>query len=256
MDAPAKNLADICYKRNFLTSVIFRIDFVTPVEAIAAGLPAALEGNILKLFPIPEPKKQKQQEIQIGHPGPAVAREIEKIEWNFHSADRTRTIAITPECFWMSCSSYKSYAAFRDNLAQATGFLFQAYPDIKIKRTGLRYINDVRDVAETPIQWKGIIDDTLLCTLSFSLDGGEFARVFHNVEFAFERHNLRFLFGIHNQHYPAPVRERSFILDYDAYRQGFNEPSDLLGLVDTLHSCIQGAFEKSITKGLRENLDA
>ena len=44
---------EICYKKNFLTEVIVRIDFVSRMDDICNNLPKSLSKEILKHFPIP-----------------------------------------------------------------------------------------------------------------------------------------------------------------------------------------------------------
>jgi uncharacterized protein (TIGR04255 family) len=64
------------------------------------------------------------------------------------------------------------------------------------------------------------------------------------------------LFGIHNAHHPAPVRERSFILDFDAFQAGVFERGEVVGIASKLHQAVQTAFEGSIRQRLRDVLNA
>ena len=51
------NLAEICYRKNFLTEVIVRADFVSPFPDFDKKLPTELTEIALKRFPIYEPQQ-------------------------------------------------------------------------------------------------------------------------------------------------------------------------------------------------------
>ena len=65
----------------------------------------------------------------------------------------------------------------------------------------------------------------------------------------------KFQFGIHNPDYPAQIKRKAFILDYDAYHQGILNIQDLSTSVDEYHNVIQHVFEDNITENLRALLN-
>jgi uncharacterized protein (TIGR04255 family) len=96
---------------------------------------------------------------------------------------------------------------------------------------------------------------SLLCLFSYKIKNATPTRVFHNLEVSYDDYNLRFQFGIHNPDYPAPIKHRGFILDYDAYYKGLLEPTDIPNALDNYHKSIQELFEKCITEQTREYLN-
>jgi uncharacterized protein (TIGR04255 family) len=54
-----------------------------------------------------------------------------------------------------------------------------------------------------------------------------------------------------NADYPAAIRKKSFILDYDAYYQGPQNLEDVKHNIDIFHEAVQTLFEYSISDELR-----
>ena len=53
------------YKKNYLSQVIARIDFLSPLSSLQEDLPAAVGTSAASLFPIPEPKEIVVHKLQI-----------------------------------------------------------------------------------------------------------------------------------------------------------------------------------------------
>jgi len=246
----------ICYKRNFLTEVIARLDFVSPVAGIASELPKALSAGLLRYFPIGEPQPMFTQKIQVLPTAVAEPPKKEFTQWNFFGMRREKRAVLTPNFLFVSFNTYETYEKLRaEFLAILTPF-FQGFPDAQPSRMGLRYINSLSFDLKNPLKWDGYLNRKLLSLFSFPIPGAEPARVFHNLEVAYPDFSLRFQFGMHNPDYPAPIRQSVFVLDFDAYHQGLIAASDVQSLLDKFHSAIQSLFEQAITPALREVLNA
>lgn len=66
---------------------------------------------------------------------------------------------------------------------------------------------------------------------------------------------IRFRYGMHNPDYPAPIRKKLFILDYDAFLEGLQNEADMISNIDKFNNEIESMFEKCIKDGLREIMD-
>ena len=77
-------------------------------------------------------------------------------------------------------------------------------------------------------------------------------REFHNLEMNYGGMNLTFLYGMHNPDYPAPIRQKTFVLDFDAYAMKVQGKEGLLNSLESMHDRIESLFEKSITERFRE----
>jgi uncharacterized protein (TIGR04255 family) len=56
---------------------------------------------------------------------------------------------------------------------------------------------------------------------------------------------------MHNPDYPALIKQKIFVLDYDAYKTGSLSTEEVNHLIPSLHTKISELFEKSIGDKLR-----
>jgi uncharacterized protein (TIGR04255 family) len=173
------------------------------------------------------------------------------MEWNFHGRNRDKRLTITPQAFFVAYKTYEAYENLRTEFVAMVEVFFSCFEQAQPSRLGLRYINQLDVPGENPLDWRRYINDKLLGLFSYAIQDAEPARIFHNFEAVFPNFNLRFQFGVHNPDYPAPIRRRLFILDYDAYFKGLLEPREISLYLDAYHHAIQALFEQSITDQLR-----
>jgi uncharacterized protein (TIGR04255 family) len=249
------NLSSICYKRNFLTEVVARVDLVSPLPGLMNELPKNISKVALESFPIDEPKPAFTQELLFTEKELAT-RKQEFTEWNFHGRNREKTLTIVPQSFFVVYKSYEKYENLRNEFISIVESFFSCFEQAQPSRIGLRYVNQLDVQGPNPLDWHDYVSQELLGLFSYTIDGAVPSRVFHNFETVFSDFSLRFQFGVHNPDYPAPIRRRAFILDYDAYFQGLLEPKDIPERLDKYHSAIQKVFEQNITEKLREVMNA
>lgn len=249
-----KELNSICYKHNPLVEVIARIDLVSPVQSIATELPKDFAKTVLLYFPIDEPKPAFSQELLMSSKE-LLTRKREFTEWNFFGRKKEKRLTITHEAFFIAYSHYENYETLRDEFKKISDSFFEHFPQAQPSRLGLRYINQLQFPGTNPLEWHEYITDDLLGMFSFGLENAKASRIFHNLEFLFDGFNLRFQFGIFNPDYPAPIRRRVFILDYDAYYKGLLEAPDITKALDSYHFQIQTLFERNITDTTRRKLN-
>lgn len=245
---------EICYKKNFLTAVIARIDFVSPVAKIADNLPKNLSKRILSYFPIDEPKSAFTQKIRVAAKRFETRKE-EFTEWNFFGRNREKRLVIRPNFFFINYEKYQSYGDLRSEFSDISNEFFKNFDQLQPSRLGLRYINEIKLDEKDPIEWSEYISSDLLGLFSYSVEMANPIRIFHNIEFIFDDFILRFQFGIHNPDYPAPIRQKVFVLDYDAYFNGPIETPDIPSFLDKYHEAIQNIFESNITGKLRGRMN-
>lgn len=243
----------IRYSRNFLTEVIVRIDFLMPLEGITSKLPPSLMKGSKKRFPLAEPQQKVEQEFQISIASNEAksSRSSEISEWIFYSTDRKKVLKIAPQTLLISYKDYASYNQLREDFDDILGLFFTAYVDAQPHRLGLRYVNSIGFSEGHPLEWNGLLNSRLLGLFDFVPKSENLSRLFHVIEFNDSQSNLRFQFGMPNPDYPAIIRQKLFILDFDAYYQGLIEKEELADQLDRSHIKIQELFELSITDNLR-----
>lgn len=239
------------YRSPFLKEVIVRLDFSSPVTKLSKKLPEGLKEIILPLFPISEPKEFIGKEL-------LVTKDITKekvletgVDWFFHSIDRQKTLIIASNNVNISYKSYSSFDVLKRDFLPIVEILFNIYADIQGRRLGLRYINEITLAENNVLDWTNYFDRRLLADLSFLEDPTKICRAFNNLELNFGDLILRFQYGMFNPDYPAPIRKKSFILDYDAYYKGPQNLEDIRENLDKFNTAIQTIFERSISDKLR-----
>lgn len=63
---------------------------------------------------------------------------------------------------------------------------------------------------------------------------------------------MQFQYGMYNTDFPAPIKNKLYILDIDAYTQGLLTFDDIQSRLDKFHDAIEDLFEKVITNELRK----
>lgn len=247
--------SSICYRRNYLTEVIARIDLVSPIDQLKEKLPKAISSKALNFFPIFEPSRAITQNVVLQQNN-VTSNSEEFTEWNFFGLNRKNRLTIKPDAFFIDVLEYEKYDNLREQFFQIQKSIFDFFPDAQPNRIGLRYINQLEFPLSNILGWEDYVNDDLLGLFKFSdnLDSRP-VRIFHNFETAVEDFNLRFQFGIHNPDYPAPIRRNVFVLDYDAFYQGLIDTNEIPKTLDNFHTNIQKFFEISITDLLREKMN-
>jgi uncharacterized protein (TIGR04255 family) len=245
-----EDLSSVCYEKTFLKEVVVRVDFVSPLTGIANTLPKDVSTAALSGFPIDEPKPAFTQAVSISKDDVSTTRQ-DFTEWNFHGLHRDKRLVISPLFVLMVHNRYERFEFFRDEFCQVIDSLFNSLPNAQASRIGLRFINQIDVSAADPLKWRRYVSSELLGVLNYRVPGAKPSRLFSSLEFAFDTFSLRFQYGIHNPDYPAPITQRQFTLDFDAYYRGLVDPHDIRTNLDTFHSQIQRLFERSITQKLR-----
>jgi len=249
---PKDDFEGICYEQNFLTEVVVRVDLASPIESLAKELPKEVVKTVLASFPIEEPRPVVTQEMRF------VGKEVkttmkEMTEWNFHGRLRDKRLVIAPKAFFISYTQYQQYEVLRKDVQTIAGVFFSCIRDAQASRLGLRYVNELKIPGDNVLDWCDYVDAPLLGMFKYSVTEAEPSRIFNTYELVYpsQGFNMRFQFGLYNPDYPAPIRRRVFVLDYDAYFQGLIDAEDIPGTLDRYHEAIQSLFERSITNKTR-----
>lgn len=251
--ARKKKYDKVCYDKTFLKEVIARVDFPSAIQAVTEDLPAKVRKAALSRFPILEPRKVQEQELQFSNAGFSASTR-EQNQWAFFGKDREKSIVIGPQHIVQSTKAYSSYEDFADDLFTVTGAFSLIDPDSTVSRIGLRYVNVIELPEGDPLDWSDYINERMLGIIDLDQRRQNISRAFHILEYAFGNINLKFQFGVANPDYPAAVKRRQFVLDLDAYSIGSYEQRELRGVVEDSHALIQEFFELSITDETRNLL--
>jgi uncharacterized protein (TIGR04255 family) len=243
------------YRRDFLASVIARIDFAAPLPLAKKGPPAAVVAALKKEFPIAELQVKQIKEVFI--PADSSTRETtrEVREWNYHSKNREKKVVVTADCMFLESKKYQGFKVLRTDFLNTTNALFDAFKDLEVKRLGLRYINKIVLKEPKPTVWERYLNENLLSSFKLVTARQTLVRVFHVLEQKFDDESrIRFQYGMTNPDYPAVIHRKHFVLDSDAYCELIIGRDEVERFLDIFHDRCKERFEQLITDPLRRQM--
>lgn len=249
------------YEKNFITQVVLRADFApgsVPMVQPEESLLAPLDG-----FPVRNRLNRTKSDIHIRKTPQGPVRDTQTrnfLENNFWTEDNSRRIALCGEYLFLEEKRYESYAALRDQFLDVLDPAAAQYPDMKIKRLGLRFINEIK-LPEADAGpglgadfWQKYINPFLLGGLRFAANDGALARHMCTTELNYGADRATIKYGVFNAEYPKPNRRREFILDVDAFCTTELAPAAVGAKIDEFHQAACSVFEAAITDALRERM--
>ena len=241
-----------CYKKNFLIKVIAKIDFLNPWSELDIAIPPEITQNIMKEYPLSTPRDAFTSEVHIdAAKGEIRQNSIKFKEWLFESRNRDKRILLSRDAVTLEYDAYHTYEEFKSQFINLTGAIEKTFQNLQIKRLGLRYINEIAIPGPNPFNWKNYLNKNLLGILDVPEEKRHISRAFQVLELNFDEFNLKFQYGMHNPDFPAPIKKKIFVLDYDAYIDGLVMIDELPTQCEKFHNRIEYLFEKSITDRLR-----
>jgi uncharacterized protein (TIGR04255 family) len=245
---------DKTYKKNFLTSVIARVDLVNPLENIKTQIPNEILKDIIGMFPIAEQLPRFSEHLTVSQKDFQRER-TEFTEWRFSSNDRRKNLTVIPTAIIVEVKNYESYKILKSDFISVIDKFFNYYKDAIGNRLGLRYINEISLSDGDPFSWNDLLNSTMLSLFEFCENKEVVSRIFNIIEFNYSEYFIRYQFGVPNPDYPSPIIKKSFVLDFDAYVESELTTHDISDDLDKFHENIQKLFEKSITDKFRSIID-
>jgi uncharacterized protein (TIGR04255 family) len=243
------------YAHNYLSQVIVRMDFLAPLPIPQTGPPKAIYQAIRRRFPIVENKKQLSRTFMVAEKG-AVEQQEEIEEWSYFSTSRERAIRLNKSVAVLEYSKYKSFEDLMVDANSIIDAIHGAYADVQVNRLGLRYVNKITLDEGNPTEWARYLSKDLLSIFNLADKKSTIARVFQVMEFNYGDNSMRFQYGMLNPDYPAPIRKKEFILDFDSYCNMLMTKEEIIRNLNVFHSRMSEAFEQVITNGLRKKMSA
>lgn len=244
------------YKKHFLTQVIVRIDFASPIGDLNKKIPKKFDEEALKLFPIKEaPRTIIKGTVLLSKNGSKITQEKTNKLWIFYDRKKEKKMELLPTHLDIILKKYNKYEELKKTFIKIVDLLTDEINDIVIKRFGLRYINKISINNKTELtNWGKYLNGNLLSIFNIPGSEDKILRALHRLTIKYEDAFLIFIYGIFNPDFPAKIKKKIFILDYDAYYEGLLDSKDLPKYMDSFHKKINIFFEKSITDELRKKM--
>jgi len=248
---------DMQYENNPLTDVIFRIDLDKPVAGSKK-----LTDDFYNLIKSVFPKRAIVQgtvlhgQIVAQKDGTKFTQSQQKVtNYRFWDENQKKTLMLEPSTdINLVFKVYKNSKELKDVINLIVDSIIKVYGDITIKRTGLRYINEIVIQEGNPFDWRPFINRSLISSLDFRSEEDKLSRSMGIMELLRDTHKVLFQFGMYNPEYPNSISRKAFILDFDCYTEAPLNTSDIKGTIEMLQKDEESLFERSIEDGLREKM--
>jgi uncharacterized protein (TIGR04255 family) len=247
------------YNLDFIKQVIIRIDFNSKIKDLENSLPEEIKTIIKEYFSIEEPRKLIGKEFLFSPKSIDLqARDTEKNEWRFYDKDREKVLALTDEFMYIACKKHEDFNILKIKFIKIATMILLQWPDIQIKRYGLRYINLLNGELDIkkPKGLRKYLNMHLMSLINFPIGQENISRALNHIEYNFGLNRLTFQSGFRNPDYPSPIKRNVFALDYDCYYEGETDSSDLEAYLEKAHDIIINFFEQSISKELRSYMES
>lgn len=247
------------YERNYLTSVIARIDF-SPTFPVQQEKPPELPEAIRDQYPLSEFHLADQPQVSVANmeQGAEARFSVQRqLKWQFHTNDRSSYLEIAETSLLINFSVYEHFEQLLEAFLPVLEHVLGQLSDVQIGRVGLRYIDtfDFHD-EPSPLDWSRYLVPELTAGISLVDDATTLSRAFNVLELNYgDGTNLRFQYGMPNPDYPHQIKRNFFVLDHDAYAANQElDADDVSGFLDRFHKTINSSFEQIITEELRKKM--
>ena len=241
------------YENPFLKEVVARLDFATPLAEVKEHVPQSITKRVLSSFPISEPKQYFARELQIS-PAETKEKRTEGTHWFFHGREKDKTLCLSTDFLWINYKKYQNFEVLHDDFLTAATSLFEADSDLQVNRFGLRYINDIQLPGNDVFVWNEYLADSLLASFDIPDEKEKICRTFNNLTLNYGDMIIAFHYGVFNPDFPALVRKKTFILDYDGYYQGLMGLDEIKLKLGGFHEKIEHLFESHVKDSLRQKM--
>lgn len=245
------------YRTNYLKNVIFRIDFARPLVRSKKSVDD-FHDFVKGVFPRKDIVKHTLLHAQIltQKDGNKFTQSQQNVtDYRFSDENQEKILMLEPSSdINLTFSIYKNSKELKEIISLIIDALIKVYGDIGIKRTGLRYINDIALPEGNTFDWTPFINRSLISSLDFLSEKSDLSRVLGIIELNRENHKVLFQYGMYNPEYPNSIAQKVFVLDYDCNTEEALNASDINGMVEILQKDEETLFERSIEDGLREKM--
>lgn len=249
----------IKYNKHFITSVICRVDFSDDLpDDVITELSVGTE--IKTHFPMLAKDQIENTTgfnvVQKGNEDPIISRVTDTIvKKTFTDISGSNKCIFSKKSLALEYAAYNSFEELQKHFMTIVEKIVALYPNAKISRFGLRYINTYNcDLIR--IQ-KNFFAKEINSLIGIQAAGNSnLSRAMGHIEYIRDEIRLSVNFGEFNRSYPGILQKHDFVLDYDAVIQGVYKLSDLIpAKLINAHELIQLAFEQNITDVLRDEMN-
>lgn len=243
----------IKYSKNFLKNVIFRVDFSPILRIKSSENISPFQELIRQDYPKTEIKQLFTKNVTISKENDSVTS-VDFNQYEFKNVSRDRLVALSHTYLTVEFNKYETFNIFLNEIKKIYAAFEKCFENPDVTRLGLRYINEIKLESGNPLNWDGIINDSLInCKNNVLIKHGNLSRLISRSVFHEEGKQINFQFGLFNSEFPAPISRREFLLDFDCSSKEINS-NQIIEKIEEFHDEIQKLYESSIGEKLRNIL--
>ncbi len=241
------------YKSNTLSTVIFRVDFFTPITVDDN----TLNNACISIYPVVQEETVNEHNVQTSF-NEKGEMSIERntntfVNKKYSNRQLSRSITVSPRFVFTEVKDYTNYQDTCKTFISVFDAIKNANPTATIARIGMRYINQIDLTNYKKTARKNYVKGALFeSPFDGVIESAMQARTQHLVEFVIDDYRVRCVTGLFNPDYPAAIKRNIVTLDFDAYTQGGMTLEEVPSYLDKFHSSIEALYDASILSKQRE----
>jgi uncharacterized protein (TIGR04255 family) len=235
-----------------------RVDYDV-LTALQSQERSELTSRIKDHFPLVSGQQVANILVNFAPSGSAVQQQAVGMQWEHRKeAGGTKVLFFTPDHLSLEYGrgDYDHFPPFRAEFEVAYNALIQLYPDCRITRIGLRYINQIQFDQGNPLDWEEYLAPGLVTSVKAGMLGdASLVRSLHQLHTRRGDLNLQMRYGISNPEYPAALSRREFIIDIDCHKTGIVPAGEVVATITALNEMCESEFEACILPAFREHME-
>ncbi|MBQ2636344.1 MAG: TIGR04255 family protein [Methanobrevibacter sp.] len=254
----------IRYKKNYLTGVIFRINFSNILQLSGKNKEAAekFQKEIFDKFPNVHFQFNNNINVQVDIQEGKSESKLEDgdLTWIFTDEQNTKQVELNSKSLILAYrkGAYEGFEEFLDDVSLILAAL-RWYMPFNLTFLGLRYINQIHEDIIDDGNIHEYVNESLLNNVIFELEDNEgFSQLFSRLDLLKEDYQLTFQYGFFNPEYPNVSTKKDFILDYDCKLtkiDSVNSQFEVEEELKKMNKIIYDKFKYSTTNKLKELME-
>lgn len=254
----------IQYKKNYLTSVIFRINFSNILQLSGKNKEACekFQKEIFDKFPNVSFQYNNNIDIQVDIQEGKSKSKLEDgdLTWIFTDEQNIKQVELNSKSLILAYrkGAYKGFKEFLEDVSLILTAL-REYVPFNLTFLGLRYINQIHEDVIDDGNITEYINESLLNNVIFELEDNEgFSQLFSRLDLLNDDYQLTFQYGFFNPEYPNTTAKKDFILDYDCKLtkiDSINSEFEVEEELKKMNKVIYDKFKYSTTNKLKELME-
>ena len=245
--------SQVQYLQNYLTAVIFRVDYgMTPI--LDAAQLEQFKSELSKEFPHINKQQLLRTEVLMNAGKSTVQQSGAGEQLEFRKVPSGSVVVVlgpTSLSLQYGVGDYLGLKDFESDLQCIFQAFEKSFSVVSFSRVGLRYVNEIR-LPGRPMEWEGFINASLLSAVNAGRTNDRpLLRSMHQLIEGSGENQIMINYGIVNPDYPNAVVQKHFVIDIDVSRSTIVELKSLNECVAELNDLAVGSFEGSIEGGLR-----